>query len=141
MILHDHPDHESQATPKFAARLMPSRPSGHPGIRLAGFRRRIGTVPESDEDLARRVAALEEAVRRLDEQGAVSAADSAAARVLASGADRDVSEVRAELRAHTQALNALRETQREQGDALRDGFAKVNTTLQRIVDLLDPEQH
>jgi nitrogen-specific signal transduction histidine kinase len=98
-------------------------------------------VPESDEDLARRVAALEEAVRRLDEQGAVSAADSAAARVLASGADRDVSEVRAELRAHTQALNALRETQREQGDALRDGFAKVNTTLQRIVDVLDPEQH
>ena len=98
-------------------------------------------MPESDEDLARRVAALEEAVRRLDEQGAVSAADSAAARVLASGADRDVSEVRAELRAHTQALNALRETQREQGDALRDGFAKVNTTLQRIVDVLDPEQH
>jgi nitrogen-specific signal transduction histidine kinase len=98
-------------------------------------------VPESDEDLARRVAALEEAVRRLDEQGAVSAADSAAARVLASGADRDVSEVRAELRAHTQALNTLRETQREQGDALRDGFAKVNTTLQRIVDVLDPEQH
>jgi nitrogen-specific signal transduction histidine kinase len=97
-------------------------------------------VPDSDENLARRVAALEEAVRRLDEQGAVSAADSAAARVLASGADRDVSEVRAELRAHTQALNALRETQREQGDALRDGFAKVNTTLQRIVDLLDPEQ-
>jgi hypothetical protein len=141
MILHDHADHESQATPEFAARLTPSRPSGHPGIRLPGFRRRIGAVPESDEDLARRVAALEEAVRRLDEQGAVSAADSAAARVLASGADRDVSEVRAELRAHTQALNALRETQREQGDALRDGFAKANTTLQRIVDLLDPEQH
>jgi hypothetical protein len=34
---------------------------------------------------------------------AAARADSAAARVLAAGADRDVSEVRAELRAHTQA--------------------------------------
>jgi hypothetical protein len=43
--------------------------------------------------------------------------------VLAAGADRDVSEVRAELRAHTQARNALRETQLEQGREMHEGFA------------------
>jgi hypothetical protein len=38
-------------------------------------------------------------------------ADAVAARVLAAGADRDISEVRTELRAPTAALNALREIQ------------------------------
>ncbi|MDQ4032611.1 MAG: hypothetical protein M3332_10230 [Actinomycetota bacterium] len=58
-------------------------------------------------------------------------------------ADRDVSEVRAELRAHTQALNALRETQleqgreiREQGREMRDGFATVAVGVAQITALL-----
>jgi len=74
-----------------------------------------------------------------------------AARLLASGADRDVSEVRAELPAHTSALNALREGQRElwegqreQGvriDSLepevRTGFATANAGVAQIITLLD----
>ncbi|HSZ29422.1 MAG TPA: hypothetical protein VK784_06645 [Pseudonocardiaceae bacterium] len=65
------------------------------------------------DDLESRVTSLEHEVVRLREQVAITSSDAAAARVLASGADRDVSEVRAELRAHTQGLNALRETQLE----------------------------
>lgn len=75
-------------------------------------------MPDSS-DLEARVAALE---ARLDEV----AADASAARELAAGADRDVSEVRAELRAHTRALNALRETQVEQGQRMDQGFAQVD---------------
>ena len=51
------------------------------------------------------MALLEREVARLREQVALTASDAAAARVLAAGADHDVAEVRAELRAHTQALN------------------------------------
>ncbi len=101
---------------------------------------------------------LEQEVARLRECVALSGADAGAARVLASGADRDVSEVRAELRAHTQALNALRETQLDQGerltslegrltslegrltsleDEVREGFATVHTGMAHIVALLE----
>ena len=58
------------------------------------------------------------------------------ARVLAAVADRDVSEIRAELRAHTQGLNALRETQLEQGreitnlrQEMREGFVTRDSSL------------
>lgn len=81
---------------------------------------------------------------RLREQIAISSSDATAARVLASGADREVAEMRAQLRAHTQTLNALRETQLEHGQSiaelrseLRAGFALVNTGMERIVGLLD----
>jgi chromosome segregation ATPase len=70
-----------------------------------------------------RLTLVEREVARLREEFAVTRADAAAARVLATGADRDVSEVRAELRAHTQALNALRETQLEQGQKI-DGLER-----------------
>jgi hypothetical protein len=66
-----------------------------------------------NDDLELRVTSLEREVIRLREQVTLTSSDAAAARVLAAGADRDVSEVRAELRAHTQGLNALRETQLE----------------------------
>ncbi|MGH3698541.1 MAG: hypothetical protein ACRDQY_03540, partial [Pseudonocardiaceae bacterium] len=73
-----------------------------------------------------------------------SSSDAAAARVLAAGADHDVSEVRAELRAHTKALNALRETQLEQGAAITNldqklsaGFATLNTGMAQIAALLN----
>ncbi|MGH3979472.1 MAG: hypothetical protein ACRDRZ_10810 [Pseudonocardiaceae bacterium] len=68
-----------------------------------------------DSDIETRVAGLEREVARLREQAALTNSGAAAARMLAAGADHDVSEVRAELRAHTQGLNALRETQLEQG--------------------------
>jgi len=92
------------------------------------------------------VATLEEIEARLaavEEQLQVVRQDAAAARVLAGAADRDVSEFRQTLNAHTKTLNALRETQVEQGqkfDAFqretRDGFAKVNEGMNKITGLL-----
>lgn len=89
----------------------------------------------TDEELAQRVARLERQVADLRERSA----DAGAARVLAAGADRDVAEVRAELRAHTGTLNALREDQVDLREEMRRSFAVVNGSLQRIVDLLDRE--
>jgi hypothetical protein len=102
------------------------------------------------DDLESRVTSLEHEVIRLREQVAITSSDAAAARVLAAGADRDVSEVRAELRAHTQGLNAsretqveLRKTQVEQGRELvclqqemRAGFATLSTGMVEITTLL-----
>ena len=75
-----------------------------------------------DDDVEARVDSLEQEVARLREQIALTSsdataarADAAAVRVLAAGVDRDVSEVRTELRAHTRAVNALREIQLEHG--------------------------
>ncbi|MGH3983245.1 MAG: hypothetical protein ACRDST_11320 [Pseudonocardiaceae bacterium] len=120
-------------------------------------------MPDSD-DVETRLATLEREVARLREQLTLASSDAAAARVLASGADRDVSEVRAELRAHTQGLNALRETQleqgreitsfrqelaeqgreitsvrqelAEQGREMREGFATLGTGMAQITALL-----
>ncbi len=118
-----------------------------------------------DDDLETRVGILEREVARLREQACITSSDSAAARVLAAGADRDVAEVRAELRAHTQAVNALRETQLEQGEAIISlrqelaeqrqaivsldqkmsaGFATLHSGMAQIVALLDghpPDRH
>jgi len=63
------------------------------------------------EELERRVAALETQMHGVRD-------DAAAARVLAGGADRDVSAFGARLDAHQRLLEALRETQVEQGERL-----------------------
>lgn len=76
-------------------------------------------MPNSADDLEDRLALLEREVARLREQVVLASSDAGAARVLAAGADHDVAEVRAELRAHTMVLNALRETQLEQGQTLQ----------------------
>ena len=110
------------------------------------------------EDLESRLSAVEREVARLRETASLAATDAGAARVLAAGADHDVSEVRAELRAHTSALNALRQTQLEQGRRLdgmdrrfdsmdlrfdgletrmTDGFATVGAGMAQIVTLLE----
>jgi hypothetical protein len=93
-------------------------------------------VPDADDDFEARLAILEREVARLREQSILISSDAtgarvdaAAARVLAAGADRDVSEVRAELRAHIQALNALRETQLEQTREMREGFAEMRAEM------------
>jgi isocitrate lyase len=109
-------------------------------------------VTTPGDSVERRVARLEHDVARLREEVALAGSDASAARTLAAGADRDVSEVRAELRAHTQALNALRQTQLEQGQTLErlqesvqqqaeatsDGFATVRSGMAQIVTLLGP---
>ncbi|HKR51375.1 MAG TPA: hypothetical protein VJT72_17690 [Pseudonocardiaceae bacterium] len=106
-------------------------------------------MPDSD-DFEARLASVERDVARLREQSALTSSDAAAARVLAAGADRDVSEVRAEPRAHTQSLNALRETQleqgreiaglrqslAEQGREMREGFATLAAGMAQITALL-----
>lgn len=114
----------------------------------------IAPVPPADDDIETRLAIVERNVAQLREQLAITNSDAAAARMLAAGADHDVSEVRAELRAHTQALNALRETQLEQGrmideqgremragfarqeGEMREGFAKLATGMAQITALL-----
>ncbi|MFE5570645.1 hypothetical protein ACFQ68_37020 [Amycolatopsis japonica] len=85
-----------------------------------------------DKELAERVARLERQVADLTERSA----DAAAARVLAAGADHDVAQVRAELRAHTGTLNALRQDQVDLREEMRDGFATVNRSLRQIIGLL-----
>jgi hypothetical protein len=89
------------------------------------------------DDIEGRVRRLENEQARVRDEVAQARADAAAARVLAAGADRDVSEVRAELRAHTGALNALRETQREMDQRMTDGFATLHTGMQHITVLLE----
>lgn len=101
------------------------------------------TVATSDDALENRVTVLEREFARFREQAALTRSDATAARMLAAGADHDVSEVRAELRAHTQALNALRETQLElretqfeQGQRMSQGFSMLNTGMAQITALL-----
>jgi chromosome segregation ATPase len=88
------------------------------------------------DDLEARVRSLEQAVGQLRDEVMLTRTDAAAARELAAGADRDVSEVRAELRAHTQALTALRENQLDMQSEMRQGFTKVNAGMSLIVELL-----
>jgi chromosome segregation ATPase len=115
-------------------------------------------MADPNDDLEARVTALETQIRLVR-------ADAAAARMLAGGADRDVSAMAAKLDAHTRVLNALRETQLEQGVAIgelshriggldhridgldhridglehemRQGFAMTATGMKRITVLLE----
>ena len=80
---------------------------------------------------------------RLKDSVEISRADAAAARVLAGGADRDVSEMKTLLRAHAQSLNALRETQLDHQGEIRTlrtemqrGFGTLQTGIAQIVDAL-----
>lgn len=107
-------------------------------------------MPPADDDLETHLTIVERDVAELREQLAVASSDAAAARTLAAGADHDVSEVRAELRAHTQALNALREIQvdfgrqlaeqgrklDQQGREMREGFSSLATGMAQITALL-----
>jgi hypothetical protein len=87
-----------------------------------------------DENLERRVTAVEAEV-------VVARREAAAARALAAGADRDVADYRAEMRAHTRGLEALRVTQvehyAEHKADLAEGLAEVKAGLRHIVRLLE----
>lgn len=89
------------------------------------------------EDLAKRVVAVETEL-------AVVRQEAAAARALAAGADRDVAEYRAEMRAHTRMLGALRETQvahyadhKADVAELKADVAETKVGIARIVRLLE----
>ena len=92
-------------------------------------------MPAAGDDIESRLSVVERDVVELRQQLALTSSEAAAARVLAAGADRDVSEVRAELRAHTQALNALRETQVDFARQLADHGRRIDS-LDRTVDSL-----
>ncbi|MGI9002323.1 MAG: permease [Pseudonocardia sp.] len=107
------------------------------------------------DDLGTRVTALETQVRELAERVRHSEQDAAAARVLAGGADRDVTEIRGEIRdfrqATTSSFNAMRDDLTDLRNDLTDlrqqvgnGFTEIRGKLdataagqQQIVDLLD----
>jgi hypothetical protein len=95
----------------------------------------------SDENLEQRVTAVEAEVVEVRREAA-------AARALASGADRDVADYRGEMRAHTRGLEALRQIQLEHyaehkadlaavNTGLGTAIARVEVGLQHIVRLLE----
>ena len=86
----------------------------------------------ADGDLEARVRDLEHEVLRLKDSVEISRADAAAARVLAGGADRDVSDMKTLLRAHTQTLNALRETQLEQQSDIRELRSEMHSEIRAL---------
>ena len=94
-------------------------------------RRTIRGMPE--DDIPERVTALEAEMGRMREELTTVRADAAAARVLAGGADHDVSEVRGELRAHTRAIGALHEDQVALRQEMRRGFAQVDSASPRSI--------
>jgi chromosome segregation ATPase len=93
------------------------------------------------DDLEARVTALETQVRELNSRVRRSEQDAAAARVLAGGADRDVNEIRGELRdfrqATTAGFNAMREDLVDLNDKVDRGFADVNGRLDNVNGRLD----
>lgn len=76
------------------------------------------------------MATLETHVRELAERVCHSEQDAAAARVLAGGADRDVAEIRGEIREfreqNTRVLNAMREDLIDLRQRVETGFAQVD---------------
>jgi hypothetical protein len=99
------------------------------------------------DNLERRVAALETQVRELTERVRHTQQDATAARVLAGGADRDVGEIRTEMRDFRQAtaasFNAMREDLTDLRQKVDTGFAEARGKFdaaaagqQQIVDLL-----
>jgi hypothetical protein len=87
-------------------------------------------------DLEARVTALETQVHDLDERVRHSEHDAAAARVLAGGADRDVSEMRREIRdfreQNTRVLNAMREDLADFRSAVDERFAGVDARFASV---------
>jgi chromosome segregation ATPase len=88
-------------------------------------------------DLERRVTALEQEVARLQGELDQARGDAAAARVLATGADRDVSDVRSQLRTQRGLLQALRDTQVEHGSRLEQLERRMAALELRISALED----
>jgi septation ring formation regulator EzrA len=99
-------------------------------VRRSGRRRSIDPMP--DDDIPERVSALENEVGRMREELTAARTDAEAARVLASGSDHDVSEVRAELRAHLRAIGALREDHVALRQEMHRGFAKIDQNFAQV---------
>lgn len=87
-------------------------------------------------DLEARVAALETQVHNLADRVRVTAQDAAAARVLAGGADRDVTDLAVKVDANRKAINALGEQTAARFDQLEqkvdNGFAQVDRNFAQV---------
>ncbi len=108
------------------------------------------TVPE-EAPLELRVATLESEVARLDRIAGHALEDSAAARLLAAGADLDVATLSVAFAGHVGTINAIRDDQRDMRadvQGLRDdveglrsemqgGFAMVASGFEALHDRLD----
>lgn len=98
-------------------------------------------------ELEPRVSALEGEMRDIRARLKISEQDAAAARVLAGAADRDVGEIRAEVRDFRRAtvgsFNAMRDDLNDLGAEMRSGFDEMRSKLdfaaagqQQIVSIL-----
>jgi hypothetical protein len=90
-----------------------------------------GTLPvmAQPHDLEARVAALETEVRKLADRVRHSEQDAAAARVLAGGADRDVTDLGVKVDANRKAINALGEQTASRFDRLEE---KIDNRFTKI---------
>ena len=88
-------------------------------------------------DLEPRVEALENQVRDLTAKVQVTQQDAAAARVLAGAADRDVSEIRGELRDFRNATTANFNAMRQDFAGLRQDFADLREHVDRKFEQVD----
>jgi len=90
----------------------------------------------ASDDLETRVTTLETQVQELTEQGRHNAHDAAAARVLAGCADRDVTEIRAEIRdfrqATTASFNAMRADFTDLRTEMNNRFAAVDARFNAV---------
>lgn len=100
-----------------------------------------------DPDLEARLVALESRVTELSEEARAAREDAAAARHLAAANDRDVAEIRSEVRAFRQAatgsFNVMREDLADLRSETRTGFTEMRGRLdqaaagqEQIVQLL-----
>jgi len=83
----------------------------------------------ASDDLEPRVAALETQVQKLTARDRRSERDAAAARVLAGGVDRDVTELRAEFRDFRQATTASFNAMREDFTDLRKDLTDLRSEM------------
>jgi methyl-accepting chemotaxis protein len=87
-------------------------------------------------DLEARVTALESKFQELSVRVQRSEQDAAAARVLAGGADRDVEQIRGEIRdlkqATTASFNAMREDFNDLRSEMHDGFAEMRSQFSEV---------
>lgn len=90
-------------------------------------------MAEPSGDLEARMTALEARVGELAERMQHTEQDAAAARVLAGGADRDVEQVRGEIRdfrqATTASFNAMRDDLTDLRTEMRSGFTEMRSEM------------
>jgi methyl-accepting chemotaxis protein len=98
-------------------------------------------MTEPSGDLEARMAALEARVGELAERVQHTEQDAAAARVLAGGADRDVEQVRGEIRdfrqATTASFNAMRDDLTDLRTEVRSGFTEMRSGFTEVRGRMD----